>query len=107
VAELVQLKVDVLVATAAIRAVKEATKTIPIVIVTPSDPVVSGIVDSLARPAGNITGLTRFTRELSGKWLELLREGVPGISRVRVPRGTVAESLEHVPRFAGKEPDAG
>ena len=93
VAELVQLKVDVLVATAAIRAAKEATKTIPIVIVTPSDPVANGIVDSLARPGGNITGLTRFTRELSGKRLEVLREVVPRISRVGVlwdatPSGT-------------------
>jgi len=86
VAELVQLKVDVLVAgpITAIRAAKEATKTIPIVIVTLQDPVVTGIVDSLARPGGNITGLTRLTRELSGKRLELLAEVVPGMSRVGV-----------------------
>jgi ABC-type uncharacterized transport system substrate-binding protein len=86
VAELVQLKVDVLVASAitAIRAAKEATKMIPIVMVTPQDPVATGIVDSLARPGGNITGITRLTRELSGKRLELLTEVVTGTSRVGV-----------------------
>ena len=79
-----QLKVDVLVSTeaAAIRAAKQATKTIPIVFVTNQDPVAVGYVDSLARPGGNITGLTRLTRELSGKRLELLKEMVPGISRI-------------------------
>ena len=84
VAELVQLKVDVLVlgSLPAIRAAKQATKTIPIVVVTTQDPVATGLVDSLARPGGNITGLTRLTRELSGKRLELLKEVVPGISRV-------------------------
>jgi putative ABC transport system substrate-binding protein len=84
VAELVQLKVDVLVLgpQPAIRAAKQATKTIPIVIVTTQDPVAAGFVDSLARPGGNITGLTTLQRELSGKRLELLKEAVPGISRV-------------------------
>jgi putative tryptophan/tyrosine transport system substrate-binding protein len=84
VAELVQLKVDVLVLgpQPAIRAAKEATKTIPIVVVTTQDPVAAGFVDSLARPGGNITGLTTLQRELSGKRLELLKEAVPGISRV-------------------------
>ena len=83
-AEFVQLKVDVLVATAGITAVKQATKTIPIVMVITGDPVATGLIDSLARPGGNITGLTRFTRELSGKRLELLKEIVPTISRVAV-----------------------
>jgi len=84
VAELVQLKVDVLVsqATGGIRAAKEATKTIPIVMVTVQDPVATGIIDSLARPGGNITGLIRLTVELCGQRLELLKEVVPGISRV-------------------------
>ncbi len=86
VAELVQLKVDVLVASfaVAIRAAKQATKTIPIVMVSPTDPVAAGFVDSLARPGGNITGVVRLTRELSGKRLELLKEAVPRISRVGV-----------------------
>jgi len=84
VAELVQLKVDVLVSTSLtlIRAAKQATKTIPIVMLSNSDPVASGLVDSLARPGGNITGLSTLDRELSGKRLELLREAVPAISRV-------------------------
>ena len=86
VTELVQLKVDVLVATStsAIRAAKQATKTIPIVMASPTDPVAAGFVDSLARPGGNITGVVRLTRELSGKRLELLKEAVPRISRVGV-----------------------
>jgi len=86
VAELVQLKVDVLVVSGppTIRAAKQATKTIPIVIVTQDDPVASGYIDSLARPGGNITGLSRLTRELSGKRLELLTQVVPKISGVGV-----------------------
>jgi putative ABC transport system substrate-binding protein len=68
IAEFIPLKVDVIVVpgSPAIRAAKEATKTIPIVIVTQSDPVAEKLVDSLARPGGNITGLTRLTSELSG-----------------------------------------
>jgi putative ABC transport system substrate-binding protein len=85
VVELVGLKVDVLVifgSISTIRAAKQATKTIPIVIVTTQDPVATGIIDSLARPGGNITGVTTLQRELSGKRLELLKDAVPGISRV-------------------------
>src|SRR4030095_16414030 len=86
VAELVRLKVDVLVSPTlpAIRAAKQATKTIPIIMLTNVDPVATGVVDSLARPGGNITGLARFMTELSGKRLELLKEMVPGISRIGV-----------------------
>jgi len=86
VAELVQLKVDVLVVTSltSIQAAKQATKTIPIVMVTVQDPVETGIVDSLASPGGNITGLTTLARELSGKRLELLKEVVPRMSRAGV-----------------------
>jgi len=85
-AELVQDKVDVLVATsrASIEAAKESTKTIPIVMVLPDDPVERGFVDSLARPGGNITGLSTLGRELSGKRLELLKDTVPGLARVGV-----------------------
>jgi putative tryptophan/tyrosine transport system substrate-binding protein len=92
VAELVQLKVNILVVTslAGIRAAKQATKTIPVVIVTTQDPVATGIVDSLARPGGNITGVTTLTRELGGKRMELLKEAVVGISRVAVLRVTNA-----------------
>src|SRR5262249_50796532 len=86
VSELLQLKVDVFVSPidTAIRAAKQTTTTIPIVMVITGDPVAAGMVDSLARPGGNITGLTRFTRELSGKRLELLKDAVPQISRVGV-----------------------
>ena len=77
--ELVRLKVDVLFVSAypAIRAAKEATKTIPIVVVTTQDPVAIGQIYSLARPGGNVTGVTQLARELSGKRLELFLEMVP------------------------------
>jgi ABC-type uncharacterized transport system substrate-binding protein len=83
-AELVQLKVDVLCVASltGIRAAKQATKTIPIVMITTADPIAAGLIDSLARPGGNITGLTLLTRELTGKQLELLKEVVPTTSRV-------------------------
>jgi putative ABC transport system substrate-binding protein len=86
VAELVQLNVDVIISqpTAGIRAAKQATKTIPIVMVTVQDPVETGLIDSMAHPGGNVTGLTRLTVALSGKRLELLKEVIPGISRVGV-----------------------
>ena len=79
VSELLQLKVDVLVLLTlpSVRAAKAATNTIPIVMVLAVDPVATGIVDSLARPGGNITGLATLQRELSGKRLELLKEVVP------------------------------
>jgi len=83
-AELVGLKVDVIVtsATPSVLAAKKATSTIPIVFVSVSDPVGNGIVASLARPGGNITGLTILAPELSGKRLELLKEAVPNVTRV-------------------------
>ena len=86
VAELVQIKVDVLVVVGlpAVRAAKQATKTIPIVMLMGANPVATGLVDSLARPGGNITGFSIMFRELSGKRLELLKEVVPKISRVGV-----------------------
>jgi putative tryptophan/tyrosine transport system substrate-binding protein len=84
--ELVRLKVDVIVVTGLgdLRAAKDATATIPIVMVVDSDPVRSGFVASLARPGGNITGLSTLAPELNGKRLELLKEIVPGFSRVAV-----------------------
>ena len=89
VAELVRLKVDVLFSTQAIviREAKQATKTIPIVMAITPDPVASGLVDSLARPGGNITGFTSATRELSGKRLELLTAIIPRLSRVGILSG--------------------
>jgi putative ABC transport system substrate-binding protein len=85
-AELVQLKVDVIVTggEAATRPAKEATSTIPIVMAQDADPVGTGFVMSLARPGGNITGLSRLAPELNGKRLELLKEIIPKLSRVAV-----------------------
>jgi putative tryptophan/tyrosine transport system substrate-binding protein len=84
--ELVRLKVDVLVtnATSAAIAAKNATKTIPVIFLGVSDPVAAGLIDSLARPGGNLTGLTNIGAVLAGKRLELLKETVPKLSRVAV-----------------------
>ena len=85
-AELVRLKVDVIVAPdpPATRAAKKATRTIPIVMRSSEDPVASGLVASLARPGGNLTGLYSLYEELTPKRLELLKEAVPGVLRVAV-----------------------
>jgi putative tryptophan/tyrosine transport system substrate-binding protein len=87
-AELVRLKVDIIVVAAGdawVRAAMNATKTVPIVMVgTAFDPVEAGLVESLARPGGNVTGLTNFSIELGGKRLELLKEAVPKVARVAV-----------------------
>src|SRR2546426_685534 len=85
-AELVRLKVDIIVTAgpSLTHAAKEATSTIPIVMTFDPDPVGSGFVASLARPGGNITGLSTLSPEISGKQLELLKETVPKLSRVAV-----------------------
>jgi ABC-type uncharacterized transport system substrate-binding protein len=85
-AELVRLKVDVIVSggNSSTQAAKKATNTIAIVMTQSSDPVASGFVASLARPGGNITGLSTIAPEISGKRLELLKELVPKLSRVAV-----------------------
>jgi len=85
-AELVRLKVDVIITSGPTitRAAKEATVTIPIVMAFDSDPIGNGFIASLARPGGNITGLSALAPELSGKQLELLKEIVPKLSRVAV-----------------------
>jgi putative ABC transport system substrate-binding protein len=83
-AELARLKVDAFVTAGspAARAAKEATTTIPIVMATGGDPVALGLVSTLARPGGNVTGLTTLSRELSGKRLEMLREALPRVTRM-------------------------
>jgi len=105
-AELVRLKVDIIVVAGGetwIRAAKNATKTIPLVMVAiGTDPVKTGLVKSLARPGGNVTGITALSRELGGKRLELLKEAVPKISRVAVlydptAPGPVREVKEDLP----------
>ncbi len=106
-AELVRLKVDIIVSAGptVTRAAKEATATIPIVMAQDTDPVGNGFVASLARPGGNITGLSTLYPEISGKQLELLREIVPRLSRVAVlgsstePANT--QSLREVELAAG------
>jgi putative ABC transport system substrate-binding protein len=84
--ELIRLKVEVLVVstTPAVQAAKSATRTIPIVFFGVFDPVAAGLVDSLARPGGNVTGFTNIATTLAGKRLELLKETVPKLSRVAV-----------------------
>jgi len=106
VAELLRLKVDIIVVAGGdswIRVAKNATKTIPIVMVGPGlDPVEAGLIESLARPGGNVTGLTLLVRELGGKRLELLKEAVPKVARVAVlydpaSQGRVLDVKEDLP----------
>jgi putative ABC transport system substrate-binding protein len=107
-AELVRLKVDIIVVAAGdvmIQAAKNATKTIPIIMMGQgNDPVRAGFVQSLARPGGNVTGLTNLTRELGGKRLELFKEAVPKLTRVAVlydpAMGSVHEVKELLPADA-------
>jgi putative ABC transport system substrate-binding protein len=110
VADLVRLNVDVIVtsSTPATLALKNGTKTIPIVFVSVGDPVGSGLVASLARPGGNVTGLSNQLSDLVGKHLELLKEVVPKISRVAVLGSTASpnrtdsqNALEVVARSLG------
>jgi ABC-type uncharacterized transport system substrate-binding protein len=105
-AEMVRLKVDILVVAGGnrlVHATKNATKTIPIVMVGVGiDPVKSGLVESLARPGGNVTGITNLTTELGGKRVELLKEAVPKFARVAVlyepaSSGSVLEVKEVLP----------
>src|SRR5262245_33583905 len=95
VAELIQLKVDVIVlsGTPAARAAKQATSTIPIVMGTSADPVGTRLIASLARPGGNVTGLSTLGSDLSGKRLELLKEVVPGVSRIAVLSNPTNQSV--------------
>ena len=95
VADLVRLKVDIIVASVNTDALvaKKTTRTIPIVMASAGEPVATGLIDSLARPGGNITGLSQMAPEMAGKRLELLKEIVPKLSRVAVlwnPQGTTS-----------------
>jgi putative ABC transport system substrate-binding protein len=87
-AELVALSPDVILVSGArnVEALQQATRTIPIVFASLTDPVGAGLVESLARPGGNTTGFTSFEYELSTKWIELLKEVAPRLSRVGVVR---------------------
>jgi putative tryptophan/tyrosine transport system substrate-binding protein len=108
-AELVRLKVDIIVVargTPVVRAAKNLTKTIPIVMVGSGlDPVGAGLVDSLARPGGNVTGMTNLDRELGGKRLELLKEAVPKVARVAVlydPATPIVSDLKEILSVAAR-----
>ena len=97
IAELLSLKVDVLVVgggTPGARAAKQATKTIPIVLPIVGDPVASGLVSSLARPGGNVTGLSMLNTEISAKRVQLLREVLPTVKRVAVLSDPVVTALD-------------
>jgi putative ABC transport system substrate-binding protein len=97
IAELLSLKVDVLVAgggTPGARAAKQATSTIPIVLPIVGDPVAAGLVSSLARPGGNVTGLSMQDTEISAKRVELLREVLPTVKRVAVLKDPVAPAQD-------------
>jgi putative ABC transport system substrate-binding protein len=93
-AEVVALAPDVILASAsaAMGALQQTTRTVPIVFVGIVDPVGAGLVESLARPGGNATGFTLFEYSLSGKWLELLKEIAPGVTRAAVLRDTAVGS---------------
>jgi putative tryptophan/tyrosine transport system substrate-binding protein len=95
VAELVRLKVDVIVTHSAepVLAAKQATSVIPIVFAVAADPVDNGLVASLARPGGNVTGLSSQFTDLAGKRLELLREVVPGLRRLAIMANVGAPAL--------------
>jgi putative ABC transport system substrate-binding protein len=106
-AELVGLKVDLIVTggTSPTRAAQQATKTIPIVMTIGGDPIASGFISSLAKPGGNITGLTQMAGELGGKRLELLKEAFPRISRVAVlvdPASTAQGTISSGTRTAAE-----
>ena len=105
-ADLVRLQVDVIVAqnNEPTRAVMKATKTIPIVMTFPGDPVLMGFVASLERPGGNVTGVSGLTPELGGKWLELVKEAVPSARRVAVAWNRNAEN--QFPTWKSVEPAA-
>jgi putative ABC transport system substrate-binding protein len=99
-ADLVRLKVDIIVVAGGIRTVRapmNASKTIPIVMAgLAADPVAAGLVESLARPGGTVTGLSSLSRELAGKRLELLKEAVPKLARVAVLYEPIGSSLREV-----------
>jgi putative tryptophan/tyrosine transport system substrate-binding protein len=108
-AELVALNVDVIVApgTLAALAAKRATATIPIVLPTIGDPVADGLVKSLARPGGNVTGLSNLTGDLIGKCMQLLKEAVPGATRVAVLTHPGSATAKTDKDYATRAPAAG
>jgi putative ABC transport system substrate-binding protein len=103
-ADLVRLPVDVIVVDGGDRVARmalDATKTIPIVMATVNDPVMNGLVASLARPGGNITGFTNAYIELAAKRLQVLKEMIPGVTRVRRPLGSGPRTIPTAHRGGG------
>ena len=113
-AELVRLKVDLILTrgTAAVTAAKNATRTIPIVMAASGDPLGVGVVAGLARPGGNVTGLSALTAEVAGKRLQLLRDAIPGLRRIAavfdkgtgLALATQSRATEQAARSLGLEP---
>jgi ABC-type uncharacterized transport system substrate-binding protein len=109
-AELVALAPDVIISsgTASMAPLLQATRTVPIVFVNVADPVGAGFVDSLARPGGNVTGFLQFEYSLSGKWVELLKEIAPRVTRVAVLRDpTVTSGIGQFAVVQSVAPSAG
>ena len=111
--ELIRSKVDLILArgTPAVKAAKEATATIPIVMAASGDPVGTGVVTGLARPGGNVTGLTSITAEMSSKRVQLMKETIPGMQRVgnMITMGNAAlvtqwEAVQQASRAMGLQP---
>ena len=107
VAELAALAPDVILAhgASAVGPLLQATRTVPIVFAVVSDPVAAGIVDSLARPGGNVTGFMNYEYSMGGKWLELLKQIAPGVTRAAVIRDAanrIGDSREHNRHGAGR-----
>ena len=108
-AELVALAPDVLLSssTSATAALQQATRTVPIVFATAVDPVGNGLVDSLARPGGNVTGFSLYEYSMTVKWLELLKEIAPGVKRVGVLRTASAAGIGQFAAIQGAAPSFG
>ncbi len=109
-AEMVALTPDVIVATgtAALPSILQATRTVPIVFVNVADPVGAGFIDSMARPGGNATGFVQFEYTLSGKWLELLKQIAPGVTRAAVLRDpAIASGIGQFAVIQAVAPSAG
>src|SRR5262249_48035847 len=107
--ELLALGPDVILAlaTPSVQALQQATRTVPIVFAIVADPVGAGLVDSLARPGGNVTGFTPFEYGISGKWLELIKEIAPRVTRVAVTSGSFTIGLAQLGAIQSVAPSLG
>ena len=108
-AELIELKPDVILTTGgtALVSVLRLTRSIPVVFVTDSDPVALGLVSSLARPGGNATGFISFSADIASKWLQLLKEISPGLTRVAILKSANPQATVTLPVIEGAAPGLG